>query len=123
MNWSWNTSCNEKKHFVRWHSRTVRWSADWPDRRHRSNGRNQLEDRIASQHIVGHSGHVVGEDAIDPGASHLQEGVADIAAVPSVSEGLGELLCQPNCSSSCRRNASSPPSLESCAVEGSTTTG
>ena len=55
---------------------------------------DELEDRIAPQHIVGVLVRVVGQNAIHPGASHLQERVVDVSDLPAIGEGRGKLLRQ-----------------------------
>ena len=40
---------------------------------------DQLEDRIAPQHVVVVLVGVVGQDAVDPRAGHLQERMVDVA--------------------------------------------
>ena len=56
---------------------------------------DQLEDRIAPQHVVVVLVGVVGEDAVDPHPGHLQEGMIDVADVPPIGQGFGKLPRQP----------------------------
>jgi hypothetical protein len=52
----------------------------------------RLQDGIAPQHVVGVLVGVVGEDAVHPHPGHLQKRVRDVAGVPPVGQGVGELL-------------------------------
>ena len=54
----------------------------------------QLEDRIASQHVVIVLVGVVGEDAVDSHTNHFQIGMLDIARIPPIDECFGELFCE-----------------------------
>ncbi len=56
----------------------------------------QLENRIASQHVVVVLVGVVGEDAVHPHSGHLQKGMIDVADVPPIRQALGKLPCQPD---------------------------
>ena len=57
---------------------------------------DQLENRIAPQHIVVVLIRVIREDAVDSHPSHLKKGMIEIALMTTIGQSLGKLLRQPD---------------------------
>src|SRR5262249_13509314 len=51
---------------------------------------DELEDGVGAEGVVVVLVRVAGEDAVGPGANHLQEGVIDQVGVAGVVQGVGE---------------------------------
>ena len=71
---------------------------------------HQLEDGVMAEGIVVVLVLVVGEDAVDAGADHFQEGVVDLVGIAAVVEGGGEGMGQTDVGISRLRGSWTPSS-------------